>query len=72
MILDRTGLKGDYDIDLRWAASAAPATSPDAASDPEITLGRALETQLGLKLEAKKDPVEMLVVDHVLRVPTEN
>lgn len=72
LILDRTGLKGDYDIDLQWSAGAAPAASPDAASDPGISLGRALGAQLGLKLEAKKDPVEVMVVDHAQKVPTEN
>jgi uncharacterized protein (TIGR03435 family) len=32
----------------------------------------ALEEQLGLKLVSQMGPVEMLVVDHVDRVPTEN
>ena len=56
----------------RLPGSGAPAASPDVASDPGISLGRALEAQLGLKLEARKDPVEMLVVDHAQKVPTEN
>jgi uncharacterized protein (TIGR03435 family) len=33
---------------------------------------QAFEKQLGLKLEAKKDPVEMLVLDRIDKVPTEN
>jgi uncharacterized protein (TIGR03435 family) len=35
-------------------------------------LFEALESQLGLKLESRKGPVEVLVVDKVNRMPTEN
>jgi uncharacterized protein (TIGR03435 family) len=34
-------------------------------------LGQAVQA-LGLKLEAKKTPVEVIVVDQALRVPTQN
>jgi uncharacterized protein (TIGR03435 family) len=39
---------------------------------PGLTLLVALEEQLGLKIETRKAPVEMLVVDHAERMPTEN
>ena len=44
----------------------------DAASDPAPTLLAAFERQLGLKLEDKRGPVQVLVVDKVNRTPTEN
>jgi uncharacterized protein (TIGR03435 family) len=58
-VLDRTGLKGFYDFTLDWV--------PDVSGVP-----LALETQLGLRLETRQAPIEILVVDYVERVPTEN
>jgi uncharacterized protein (TIGR03435 family) len=45
-----------------------------AASDPTgaVTLFEAIEKQLGLKLEAQKRPVSVLVIDHAEQKPTEN
>ena len=58
-IVDRTGLAGQFDVTLKW--------TPDAAdSDPAaISLFTAIQEQLGLKLEATKAPVEVLVIDGV-------
>ncbi len=44
----------------------------DPATDSGPTLFTALEEQLGLKLVAKKGLVEVLVIDHAERTPTEN
>jgi uncharacterized protein (TIGR03435 family) len=59
MVLDRTGLQGDYELSLKWASTAGnqDATGP--------SLFAAIQEQLGLKLEPAKVPVTMLVVDHV-------
>jgi uncharacterized protein (TIGR03435 family) len=46
--------------------------SSPVLSDPGLSLFSAVQGQLGLKLEAGKGPVEMLVVDKVERVPTGN
>lgn len=63
---DKTGLAGNYDIDLKWTPDDQQSTL-----DAGPTLFTALEEQLGLKLVPAKAPVDTLVVDHVER-PTEN
>lgn len=65
-VVDKTGLSGKYDFDLKWTPDDLQGTI-----DAGPTLFTALEEQLGLKLVPAKDPVETLVVDHVER-PTEN
>jgi uncharacterized protein (TIGR03435 family) len=47
-------------------------TPSDAASDPSGTSLYATVQQLGLKLEARKSPLGMLVIDHAEKMPTEN
>ena len=74
-IADMTGLKGVFDFTLEWDRSAAT-LSPNAddrpSSDAGISIFTALQEQLGLKLESRKLPIEMLVIDHVERNPAEN
>jgi uncharacterized protein (TIGR03435 family) len=70
--VDETGLTGDYDfkLDFEWRFSRA-AQPADNASDPAPSVFAALET-LGLKLEAKKVPFDVLVIDHIDKSPTAN
>jgi uncharacterized protein (TIGR03435 family) len=73
-VIDKTGLTGNYDIELKWTPEnggqpSADNGQTDAQSGPSIFT--ALEEQLGLKLESAKGPVQTLVVDHV-EMPTEN
>lgn len=66
IVIDKTGLTGNYDIDLKWTPDEDLATG---ASGP--TLFAALEEQLGLKLVPSKGPVDTIVIDHIER-PSEN
>jgi uncharacterized protein (TIGR03435 family) len=54
------------------AASGAGGNSPLADSEFGVPILGAVQSQLGLRLEPKKGQVEMIVVDHAEKVPTEN
>jgi uncharacterized protein (TIGR03435 family) len=74
-VVDKTGLAGVYSFELNWSpdrprAEATRAELPRADAPPPLLI--ALQEQLGLKLEARKAPLELLVIDHANRVPTEN
>lgn len=66
-VLDMTGLKGYFAVKVEWATDDARETE-----NPGPSLFTALQEQLGLKLEARKGPLEILVIDHAEKVPTEN
>jgi uncharacterized protein (TIGR03435 family) len=71
---DHTGLKGTFEFDLEWTpVQPVPADAPPAPPvDPNgPSLFTALREQLGLKLEAAKSSIDILVVDHAER-PTED
>jgi len=80
-VVDHTGLSGRFDFKLEWMHEANNATSaagagpagplPNDGQTAGPTFLEALNDQLGLKLEATKAPVPMLVIDHVER-PSEN
>jgi len=61
--VDQTGLTGRYDFVLRWAPESAQPGEPNGP--PNVFT--AMQEQLGLKLEAAKAPVDVLVIDHVDR-----
>ena len=74
LVINRTGLMGGFDFDLEFAPDptmipAGAQLPPPDANAPSIFT--ALEEQLGLRLEATRGPVEVLVIDRVER-PTEN
>jgi len=65
IVIDKTGLEGAYDVTLEWAPEGAD------SSDTLPSIFTAIEEQLGLKLVPAKDPVDVIVVDHIER-PSEN
>jgi len=74
IVVDKTGLTGKYDISLQWTRDDDPGGDPKDTgktdnAPPSIFV--ALQEQLGLKLDAAKAPVEMIVVDHV-EAPSDN
>jgi uncharacterized protein (TIGR03435 family) len=69
-VVDKTGLTGTYDVHLIFT----PDTRANRASEPDpndVSIFTALQEQLGLKLEAQKAMIEILVVDQAEK-PTEN
>jgi uncharacterized protein (TIGR03435 family) len=80
-VIDRTGLKGNFDFKLEWTPDpgqsfafgggppGADAPPPPDPNGPSIFT--AVQEQLGLRLESQKGPVEMLVIDKVEK-PSEN
>jgi uncharacterized protein (TIGR03435 family) len=80
VVVDHTGLAGNFDLELKWIPDEARSAVPridkdsDSASSRDIpgpSIFAAIRDQLGLKLEAHKGPVEVLVIDGAER-PTEN
>ena len=63
-VLDRTGLDGEVNFDVVFARE-------DRSDETGASLFTALQEQVGLKLEAAKAPVEVLIIDRVER-PSEN
>ena len=73
LVTDTTGLPGKYDFVLQWTPDEGTGGAGSGANGTEggPSLFAALEEQMGLKVEAKKAPVEVLVIDHVEK-PSEN
>jgi uncharacterized protein (TIGR03435 family) len=76
-VVDMTALHGDFEVKLEWAFESAqpPAATPDAGAaspDSRPSIFVALQEQLGLALESRKGPLEVLVVDRADKVPKEN
>jgi uncharacterized protein (TIGR03435 family) len=77
VVADKTGLTGKYDFTLEFQGSmgpggALPAATADATDGVEPSLFAAIETQLGLRLSEKKTLLDVLVIDHIEKVPAEN
>jgi uncharacterized protein (TIGR03435 family) len=76
-VIDRTGVQGRFDIDLKFdpcttanglgeaSNSSSAATCTESSSYPSIAGG--LQEQLGLQLQSAKGPVEVPIIDHAER-----
>jgi uncharacterized protein (TIGR03435 family) len=71
-IVDKTGLSGKYDFKLEFSRELSGPPRTDANVPPVPDLFTAVQQQLGLQLVPKKLPFDVVVVDSVDRVPTEN
>lgn len=85
-VVDATGLKGEYDFTLSWAVEGGGGTVPRTGPPPDqietasapvlsgsaLPLAGALQKQLGLRLERRRMPIEVLVIDRVNTAPTAN
>ena len=74
-VTDATGLTGKYDYTIFWSMTATTAArrGTQTIDDPDgPSIFDAVQEQLGLKIEKRKGPVQMLVVDHVEKKPTGN
>jgi uncharacterized protein (TIGR03435 family) len=82
-VWDETGLTGTYDFALTYSQSATMAAA--AAQPPDGSTANAVEaevaaapdligamSQIGLRLEQKKEPIDIVVIDHLEKIPTEN
>ena len=76
-VIDETGLTGRYEIKIDVSAYMQGATGGgegrgEGQIDVMSVLFTALQQQLGVKLDSKKENVEILVIDHAEKAPTEN
>jgi uncharacterized protein (TIGR03435 family) len=69
-VIDKTGLMGKYDFVLKYKGRW-DRDRPADDLDPMPPMDRALQQELGLKVEAAKGPVKVLVIDHIDK-PSEN
>jgi uncharacterized protein (TIGR03435 family) len=67
-IVNETGLTGNYTFGLQWTPEAMESGDPEATPG---TIFTALQEQLGLKLNSRRLPVEVVVIERLER-PTEN
>jgi bla regulator protein blaR1 len=76
IVIDRTGLTGNYDIELTYTPDQLPQGGPLGVPPPGApplppidpngpSIFTALQEQLGLKLDSQRGPVEMFVIDSV-------
>jgi uncharacterized protein (TIGR03435 family) len=80
IVVDQTGIDGRFDVSMQWTPDPAilprlksgePAPPPASDAIPGPSIFTVVQEKLGLKLESKKVPVEVIVIDRASR-PSEN
>ncbi len=84
-VVDATGLEGEYNFTLTFTIESAGGTVTRRGPPPDqiesgdslvlgsgVSIGEALEKQLGLRIQQKRLPLTMLVIDRINTKPTEN
>jgi uncharacterized protein (TIGR03435 family) len=63
-VIDRTGLDGRFDIDLEFAPTREP--REPTADGLGLPYGAAVESQLGLRFENRRELIDVLVIEHIV------
>ena len=79
-VLDESNLAGAYDITVSYSGwgqmfgggAAIPAGGEASVPRPGLSLFDAVQRQLGVKLEQRKRPISVLIIDRIEKVPTDN
>jgi uncharacterized protein (TIGR03435 family) len=69
-VLDETGLKGNWNFDVKWSMQFMGPMSTNTSD--RISVFEAVDKQLGLKLEERQIPTPVIVVDRVNEKPSDN
>jgi uncharacterized protein (TIGR03435 family) len=73
LVVDQTGLDGFYEVRLEWTPDTAVAPADLATPPPDRPgLSTALQEQLGLRLEGRRAPLDVVVIQSASRVPEPN
>jgi uncharacterized protein (TIGR03435 family) len=73
-IIDQTGLAGRYDyfMDINAYITEEMRSQPGPPAEAPSIIAQALQSQLGLKVDPKKTPLEVLIIDKIEKTPTDN
>jgi uncharacterized protein (TIGR03435 family) len=73
-IVDQTGLVGRYDyfLDINAYVTEEMRNQPGPPAEAPSIIAQALQAQLGLRVDPKKVPLEVLIIDKMEKTPTDN
>lgn len=71
-MVDATGLQGRFDFEINFRKHIPQPKPGEPQPDVLSIIQETLQQDVGLKLEARKMPIEMLIIDRVEKTPVEN